>query len=84
MFFSTDSDLSHIYLQYKSEKVHELFALGWKNQEHTLGPEISYSNGVRMPPTYIPDLLLGPRRMMINIVGLQVEVCGQHVFINHV
>ena len=33
--FSTDSDLSYIYLQYESEKVHGLFGLGWKNQEHT-------------------------------------------------
>ena len=32
--FSTDSDLSYLYLQYKSEKVHGLFDLGWKNQEH--------------------------------------------------
>ena len=35
MVFSTDSDLSYIYLQHKSEKVHGLFGLGWKNQEHT-------------------------------------------------
>ena len=36
MVFSTDSDLSYVYLQYKSEKVHGLFGLGWKNQEHTV------------------------------------------------
>ena len=36
MSFSTDSDLSYIYLQYKSEKFHGLFGLGWKNQEHTV------------------------------------------------
>ena len=36
MFFSTDSDLSYVYLQYKSEKVHRLFGLGWKKQEHTV------------------------------------------------
>ena len=34
--FSTDSNLSYIYLQYKSEKVHGLFGLGWKEQEHTV------------------------------------------------
>jgi hypothetical protein len=35
--------------------------------------------------TYIPVLLSGPsRKRMINIVGLQVEVVGQHVTINHV
>ena len=36
MVFSTDSDLSYVYLQYESEKVHGLFGLGWKNQEHTV------------------------------------------------
>ena len=36
MVFSTDSDLSYIYLQYKSEKVHGLFGLGWKNQGCTV------------------------------------------------
>ena len=36
MVFSTDSVLSYIYLQYKSEKTHGLFGLGWKNQEHTV------------------------------------------------
>ena len=36
MVFSTDSDLSYIYLQYESEKVHGLFGLGWKNQGHTV------------------------------------------------
>ena len=36
MVFSTDSDLSYKYLQYKSEKVYGLFGLGWKNQEHTV------------------------------------------------
>ena len=35
MVFPTDSDLSYVYLQYKSEKVYGLFGLGWKNQEHT-------------------------------------------------
>ena len=34
--FSTNSDFSYIYLKYKSEKVHRLFGLGWKNQEHTV------------------------------------------------
>ena len=34
--FSTDSGLSYVCLQYKSEKVHGLFCLGWKNQEHTV------------------------------------------------
>ena len=36
MVFSTDSDLSYTYLQYKNEKFHRLFGLGWKNQEHTV------------------------------------------------
>ena len=36
MVFSTDSDLSYIYLQYKSKKSYGLFGLGWKNQEHTV------------------------------------------------
>ena len=36
MFFSTDYDLSYVYLQDKSEKAHGLFGLGWKNQEHTV------------------------------------------------
>ena len=36
MVFSTNSDLFYIYLQYESEKVHGLFGLGWKNQEHTV------------------------------------------------
>ena len=36
MVFSTDSDLSYVYLQYKSEKVYGLFGFGWKNQEHTV------------------------------------------------
>ena len=34
--FSTDSYLLHIYLQYESKKVHGLFGLGWKKQEHTM------------------------------------------------
>ena len=36
MVFSTNSGLSYIYLQYESQKVHGLFGLGWKNQEHTV------------------------------------------------
>ena len=36
MVFSTDSDLSYIYLQHKSEKVHGLFGLVWKNQGRTV------------------------------------------------
>jgi len=36
MVFSTDYDLSYVYLQYKSEKVHGLSGLDWKNQEHTV------------------------------------------------
>ena len=36
MVSSTDSDLSYVYLQYKSEKVYGLFGLGWKKQEHTV------------------------------------------------
>ena len=35
-FFSTNSDLFYTYLQYKSEKSHGLFSLGWINQEHTV------------------------------------------------
>ena len=36
MVFSTNSDLFYTSLQYKSEKSHGLFGLGWKNQEHTV------------------------------------------------
>ena len=36
MVFSTDYDLSYVYVQYKSEEVHGLFGLDWKNQEHTV------------------------------------------------
>ena len=36
MVFTTDSDLSYIYWQYKSEKVHGLFGLAWKKQGHTV------------------------------------------------
>ena len=42
MVFSTDSYLSYTILQYKSEKVHGLFGLGWKNQEHTVRGDVIY------------------------------------------
>ena len=46
MLFSTNSNLFYTYLQYKSEKSHELFGLGWKNQEHTVGREMSHDQKI--------------------------------------
>ena len=36
MFFSTDSELSYVYKDPKSKKVHGTFGLGWKCQRHTV------------------------------------------------
>ena len=51
MVFSTNSDLFYTYLQYKREKSHGLFGLGWKNQEQTVN-----TNTVKIVETFIRKL----------------------------
>ena len=48
MDFSTNSDLFYTYLQYKSEKSHGLFGLGWRNQEHIVSSivKLRYKDGM--------------------------------------
>ena len=56
MSFSTDSDLSYKYLQYKSEKVHGIFGLGWKNLEHTVTSENS-CHSIQSKNEYLPKIM---------------------------
>ena len=87
MVFSTDSDLSFVYLQYKSEKLHGLFGLGWKNQGHAVifnvvyndpqkGYKCTYPLGYEVPVT-LTKIKKGNSPKCINMKDIDMEYVGE-------